>query len=305
MKKLILLLFIPLISFTQKNDQSKLNLEKKKEKIVKFSEVENAPFYIDWCTSNPTEDKIRECTDSGIKLFTKKNFDTRLANELMLSGFQRITIAFVINNNGDVVDIRVRAPHPQLEDEAIRVINLLPKMEPGRQNSEAVSVSYLLQIIFKSDGNLFNQYEKKPILGFIGGNNIEVSFESVESVPIFPGCEKGNNERKRKCMSEKIAKFVKRKFKTDLAANCGLTGIQRISTIFKIDTLGNIIDVRARAPHPQIEDEAIRVINLLPKMKPGMQLGKPVIVPYSLPIIFEVKENKKKKEILKADDFGW
>ena len=31
MKKLILLLFIPLISFTQKNDQSKLNLEKKKE----------------------------------------------------------------------------------------------------------------------------------------------------------------------------------------------------------------------------------------------------------------------------------
>ena len=84
MKKLILLLFIPLVSFTQINDQSKLNLEKKKEKIVKFSEVESAPFYIDWCTSNPTEDKIRECTDSGIKLFTKKNFDTGLANELML-----------------------------------------------------------------------------------------------------------------------------------------------------------------------------------------------------------------------------
>ena len=40
-------------------------------------------------------------------------------------------------------------------------------------------------------------------------------------------------------------------------------------------------------------------------MKPGMQLGKPVIVPYSLPIIFEVKEKKKKKKILKADDFGW
>ena len=151
MKKLILLLFIPLVSFTQINDQSKLNLEKKKEKIVKFSEVESAPFYIDWCTSNPTEDKIRECTDSGIKLFTKLNFDTGLANELKLSGLQRITIAFVINKNGDVVDIRVRAPHPQLEDEAIRVINLLPKMEPGRQNSEAVSVSYLLPIIFKSE----------------------------------------------------------------------------------------------------------------------------------------------------------
>jgi len=305
MKKLILLLFIPLVSFTQINDQSKLNLEKKKEKIVKFSEVESAPFYIDWCTSNPTEDKIRECTDSGIKLFTKKNFDTGLANELNLSGLQRITISFVINNNGDVVDIRVRAPHPQLEDEAIRVINLLPKMEPGRQNGEAVSVSYLLPIIFKSEGNSFNQYEKKPILGVVDGDNIEVSFESVESVPIFPGCEKGNNKKKRKCMSEKIAKFVKRKFDTDLACDLGLTGMQRIAVIFKIDKGGNVTAVRARAAHPKIEEEAIRVINLLPKMKPGMQIGKPVIVPYSLPIIFEVKENKKKKEILKADDFGW
>ncbi len=294
MKKLILLLFIPLVSFTQINDQSKLNLEKKKEKIVKFSEVESAPFYIDWCTSNLAEDKIRECTDSGIKLFAKKNFDTGLANELKLSGFQRITIAFVINNNGDVVDIRVRAPHPQLEYEAIRVINLLPKMEPGRQNGEAVSVSYLLPIIFKSEGNSFNQYEKKPILGVIAGDNIEVSFESVENVPIFPGCEKGNNEKKRKCMSEKIAKFVQRKFNTDLAGDLGFSGRQRINVIFKIDRSGNVTGVRARAPHPQLEDEAIRVINLLPKMKPGMQLGKAVIVPYSLPIIFNVQ----KKEVI-------
>ena len=305
MKKLILLLFIPLVSFTQINDQSKLNLEKKKEKIVKFSEVESAPFYIDWCTSNLAEDKIRECTNSGIKLFTKLNFDTGLANELKLSGLQRITIAFVINKNGDVVDIRVRAPHPQLEDEAIRVINLLPKMEPGRQNSEAVSVSYLLPIIFKSEGNSFNQYEKKPILGVVDGDNIEVSFKSVESVPIFPGCEKGNNEKKRKCMSEKIAKFVKRKFDNDLACDLGLTGMQRIAVIFKIDKGGNVTAVRARAAHPKIEEEAVRVINLLPKMKPGMQLGKPVIVPYSLPIMFQVVDNKETKKILKADDFGW
>ena len=34
MKKLIILLFIPLISFTQINEQSKLNLENEKEKII-------------------------------------------------------------------------------------------------------------------------------------------------------------------------------------------------------------------------------------------------------------------------------
>ena len=289
MKKLILLLFIPLVSFSQINDQSKLNLEN----IVKFSDVESAPFYIDWCTSNLAEDGIRECTDSGIKLFAKRNFDTQLANELKLSGFQRITSAFVINKNGDVVDIRVRAPHPQLEDEAVRVINLLPKMEPGRQNGEAVSVSYLLPIIFKVQSDSFN-----PILNVVDvdGDNVEVSFSSVENTPIYPGCEKGNNEKRRRCMSEKIAKFVRKKFNTKLAEGIGLSGRQRISVIFKIDKLGDVIGVRARAPHPQLEDEAIRVINLLPKMKPGMQLGKAVVVPYSLPIIFQVRSQSNKNE---------
>ena len=59
--------------------------------------------------------------------------------------------------------------------------------------------------------------------------------------------------------------------------------------IFKIDKNGNVTGVRARAPHKSLEDEAIRVIRLLPKMKPGLQDGKPVVVPYSLPIIFSVE----------------
>ena len=48
--------------------------------------------------------------------------------------------------------------------------------------------------------------------------------------------------------------------------------------------------VRSRAPHPRLEKEAARVINMLPKMKPGKQRGKPVIVPYSLPITFQVQD---------------
>jgi len=120
--------------------------------------------------------------------------------------------------------------------------------------------------------------------------DVEVPFAVIENVPVFPGCERGNNEKKRKCMSEKIAKFVQRKFNTDLAGDLGLTGRQRISVIFKIDKSGNVTGVRARAPHPRLEKEAQRVINLLPKMQPGKQRGKAVIVPYSLPIIFQVQD---------------
>jgi hypothetical protein len=280
---LILLISIP-------NNVSALNLVINQDDTVKFSEVENAPFYIDWCTSNISKDKIRECTDSGIKLFAKKNFNSQLAVNLKLSGYQRITSSFIIDKSGKIVNIRIRAPHPDLEKEAIRVINSLPIMQPGRQNGEAVSVSYLLPIIFKvQSDSLSVSTNKTPILNLIDGDNVEVSFSTVENVPIFPGCDKGDNAERRKCMSQKITKFVQKEFNVNIARNLGLYGRQRISVIFKINKKGNVVGVRARAPHPNLKKEAIRVVNMIPKMKPGMQLGKAVIVPYSLPIIFQVQ----------------
>jgi len=120
--------------------------------------------------------------------------------------------------------------------------------------------------------------------------DIEVPITVIENVPEYPGCEKGSNTEKRKCMSAKIAKFVQRKFNTDLAGDLGLSGKQRISVIFKINKNGDVTGVRSRAPHPRLEKEAARVINLLPKMKPGRQRGKAVIVPYSLPITFQVQD---------------
>jgi len=120
--------------------------------------------------------------------------------------------------------------------------------------------------------------------------DVEVPFAVIENVPEYPGCERGSNADKRKCMSDKIAKFVQRKFNTDLAGDLGLSGRQRINVVFKIDKNGNVTGVRSRAPHPRLEKEAARVINMLPKMKPGRQRGKPVIVPYSLPITFQVQD---------------
>jgi tetratricopeptide (TPR) repeat protein len=118
--------------------------------------------------------------------------------------------------------------------------------------------------------------------------SLAMSDERLE-VPIYPGCEQGSNADKRKCMSAKISKFVQRNFDTNISRNLGLFGGQLIRVIFKIDTNGNVIGVRSRAAHSALEIEAIRVINLLPKMKPGLKNGKAVIVPYSLPITFQVQ----------------
>jgi len=120
--------------------------------------------------------------------------------------------------------------------------------------------------------------------------DVEVPFSVIENVPVFPGC-KGTNAQLKKCMSDKITKHVGRKFNVDLAQDLGLSaGKKRISVQFKIDKNGNITDVRARAPHPRLQKEAIRIIKLLPKMQPGKQRNKPVTVRYNLPIVFNVEE---------------
>ncbi len=94
--------------------------------------------------------------------------------------------------------------------------------------------------------------------------------------------------RKNVCL-KKFKKFVQKKFNTDLAGDLGLEGRQRISVQFKIDKNGNVVNVRARAPHPKLEQEAVKVVKALPKMIPGKQRGKAVGVLYSLPILFQVE----------------
>ncbi|SNR56287.1 energy transducer TonB [Lutibacter flavus] len=117
----------------------------------------------------------------------------------------------------------------------------------------------------------------------------DVPFAIIEDVPVYPGC-KGSKAELRACLQEKITKHVNRKFNADLASDLGLApGVKRIFVMFKIDKRGNIVDVMARAPHKRLQEEAIRVVNLLPKMTPGRQRGTPVGVKYSLPIAFKVE----------------
>ena len=127
------------------------------------------------------------------------------------------------------------------------------------------------------------------------GNVLEnVPFAVVDQIPIFPGCENVDGEGAMKdCVSQKIQEHVAKNFNTNLGKELGFTGVNRVIVQFKIDKNGEITSVRARAPHPELETEAIRVINTLPKMIPGMQKGKAVGVMYSLPIVFQVQKTEE------------
>jgi antitoxin component YwqK of YwqJK toxin-antitoxin module len=120
---------------------------------------------------------------------------------------------------------------------------------------------------------------------------VKVPDGMIEHVPIYPECEKvfGNKARK-KCMSIKITEFISKNYDTDIAKKYGIPSNQKIKiyVIFKIDKKGNVVGVKARSPHPKFTEEAVRVVKMLPKLKSGVQRGKPVVVPFSLPIVFNI-----------------
>jgi len=117
----------------------------------------------------------------------------------------------------------------------------------------------------------------------------DVSFAIIEKVPVYPGCTGDDNKNLKKCMSKKIGEHIARKFKTSIAKKLKLEpGLQRINVQFKINKKGEVVNVHAKASHPKLEKEAIRVVKSLPKMEPGMQKGKAVNVLYALPIIFKI-----------------
>lgn len=129
---------------------------------------------------------------------------------------------------------------------------------------------------------------------FTQNSDKKLEFENIEKAPTHPNCnESESNSNIKKCISTQINELINREFNTTLAYTLGLTGKQRINVTFKINSLGNIIDINAEGAHHSLEKEATRVIKLLPKFKPGYIKGTPVTVPYTLPIIFEVESPKK------------
>lgn len=120
----------------------------------------------------------------------------------------------------------------------------------------------------------------------------EVSFTIIEKAPIFPGC-KGANRALKMCFSKKIQMHFVSNFDLDLPNQLGLpAGRKKVFIGFKIDNKGNVVNINARAPHPRISEEVVRVMQLLPVMKPGMQRGQPIGVMYTIPFTLIVEGNK-------------
>ena len=106
----------------------------------------------------------------------------------------------------------------------------------------------------------------------------EVIFMVVETMPEFPG----GQQALFKYLGETVKYPV-------IAQENGIQG--RVICQFVVNKDGSIVDVVVvrSSGEPSLDKEAIRVINSMPKWKPGKQRGKPVRVKYTVPVNFRLQ----------------
>ena len=114
----------------------------------------------------------------------------------------------------------------------------------------------------------------------------------IERPPEFKNTNKDLSlYKKKKLLSDSIGKIINRNFNKEIAEHLNLKGKQRIFTQFKINEKGYVEDIKVRSStHPDLEEEAIRVIKLLPQFKPAKQRDKNIASVYTLPIVFVIED---------------
>jgi len=109
----------------------------------------------------------------------------------------------------------------------------------------------------------------------------EPVFTVVEDMPVFPGDMAG------------LAEFLRKNVVyPEMEKQNDIEGISYVQ--FVIDKDGSVTNVKiypgteSKATQ-NMHNEAIRVISMMPKWKPGKQRGKPVKVSYSIPVRFKLR----------------
>jgi len=239
----------------------------------------------------------------------------------------RVTVRFVVDKKGNVTDATViRGLNQACDDEAMRIINLMPRWKPGKQDGEKVAVYFVLPIVYKLQ-------KSEPLL-YVDGFLQPYSFMK-DTAKLKPSDIKSMNVLKE---AEALAKYgekgkngaiiietLSRAAKIDSAIRFDVPlygvevmpqfpggenalldfvknnlrypthdaeqGIQGRTTIrFIINKAGKVTNITViKGLSPGCDAEAVRVVRLMPTWKPGTQNGQPVCVYYTLPMVYKLQ----------------
>jgi len=83
------------------------------------------------------------------------NDNIKYPEEAAVNGVQgRVVLRFVVATDGSIKRIEIfKGVHPVLDQEAVRVLSMMPRWKPGRQNGIPASVWFTVPVNFKLKEN--------------------------------------------------------------------------------------------------------------------------------------------------------
>lgn len=220
---------------------------------------------------------------TGFAKFLKDNIHYPAADkEAKIQG--RVFVQFVVEKDGSLSGLKVvRTPSETLAAEALRVMATSPKWTAGMNKGVAVRTMLTVPINFSLNNDTGSPISERvqKVIGIqapIRVDDGELVYNAVEILPTFPGGEVG------------FAKFLRDNIRYPKEAHdAGVKGRVFIQFVVEVDgSLSNMVVLRD--PGKGLGDEALRVLKLSPKWKPGLMNGKPVRVQFTVPINFSLSD---------------
>ena len=146
MKKKYFLFFTFMLSNIIWSQETTVISNDTKEEIVPFAIIEDVPVF-PGCEEIERKERFN-CFQTKINNHIKSNFIyPKKALKRKIEG--RVSVHYTINEEGIIEDIQTKGGDPILQTEALRIMLLLPKMEPGKLRGRPVKCKHVVPITFK------------------------------------------------------------------------------------------------------------------------------------------------------------
>ena len=301
-KYLSILILIGFSCFGQVNSNN--SDSDKNEEVISFNKVNQIPIFEN--CKNEKKDIQRDCVVNFINAHIEKNL--KYPKEAKKANVEsKVFCTFIIDEEGKITITEAKGKPTSFkkafENEAIRVLNLLPKFIPAKHNNKIVKVQAQYTVEFKLENtDIIRESEmvaydpEYPVSVEVAENAEEyadeaVPFAVVEQIPLFEACKNVEKKDQMNCFHEEMKKHIEKHLKYPKEAKDNKVE-SKVTVLFEIDKNGKVTNIKVRGKQTEFkslfEEEAKRIISLLPNFIPATQRGKIVKVSYAIPINFKL-----------------
>ncbi len=139
----IILTLIGFLSFGQEEIEyvDVVTREINENDIISFAIIENPPL------APGCKEKV--CTSKYIQMHVERKFKTEFVSEEGISKKIQIAIEFIIDVEGNPINITASGGPEIINQDVIDVIAILPKFKPGMKDGKPINVLYKLPLLFQ------------------------------------------------------------------------------------------------------------------------------------------------------------